>query len=234
MHARFTDTDLLAIWDLGSDRGPIDRALLLLWTVGDREDDLAAIPLAERDRRLLRFRAASFGDRMDCLAACPACGANVEVTTSAETLAAALPETATTEFRIGPHRIDLRPLDSADLAAVAGCSDLGEAEALLFERSLAAPIPGLLPEERRRLDDAVAAKAEAAELALAMECPDCGNAWTEFLDVARFVWEEIEAAALRLMTEVAELARAFHWSEAEVLALGPRRRRAYLALARAT
>jgi hypothetical protein len=36
------------------------------------------------------------------------------------------------------------------------------------------------------------------------------------------------------MADVAELARAFHWSEAEVLALGPRRRRAYLALARAT
>jgi hypothetical protein len=234
MHDRLTDAELLAAWDLGSARGPIDRALLLLWAAGEREDDLAAISLAERDRRLLRLRAAGFGDRMDCLAACPTCGTGVELTTSAEALAAALPESKAREFRVGVHRIDLRPLDSRDLAAVAGCADRAEAETMLFERSLASPLPDLGPAERRRLDEAVAAQAEAAELALAMDCPDCGNAWTEVLDVARFVWEEFEAAALRLMADVAELARAFHWSEAEVLALGPRRRRAYLALARAT
>jgi hypothetical protein len=234
MPDRLSDAELLAAWDIGSARGPIDRALLLLWAAGDREGDLASIPLAARDRRLLRLRAASFGDRMDCLADCPACGASVEGTTSAEALAAALPEATATEVHVGPHRIALRPLDSADLAAAARCTDVGDAEALLLERSLAGTPPDLGPEERRRLADAIAARAEAAELALAMECPDCGNAWTEVLDVARFVWEEIEAAALRLMAEVAELARVFHWSEAEVLALGPRRRRAYLALARGT
>jgi hypothetical protein len=234
MHDRLSDAELLAVWDIGSARAPIDRALLLLWAAGDREGDLASIPLAERDRRLLRLRAASFGDRMDCLAACPSCEASVEVTTSAEELAAALPEASAAELRIGPHHVALRSLDSADLAAAGSCADLAEAEALLFERSLAGTLPDLGPMERRRLAEAVAARVEAAELALAMECPVCGNAWTEVLDVARFVWEEIEAAAQRLMAEIAELARAFHWSEAEVLALGLRRRRAYLALVRAT
>jgi hypothetical protein len=234
MHDRLTDAELLMAWDIGSARGLIDRALLVLWAAGDREGDLAALPLAERDRRLLRLRATSFGDAMDCLAACPSCGASVEMKASAGALATALPEPTATELRIGPHRIALRPLDSADLAAAAGCVDVGSAERLLFERSVAGTLPDLSTEERRRLDDAMAAQTEAAELALTMECPDCGKAWTEVLDVARFVWEEIEAAALRLMAEVAELARAFHWSEVEVLALGPRRRRAYLTLARST
>ncbi len=234
MHYRLSDAELLSAWDTGSVRGPIDRVILLLWTAGDREGDLAALPLVERDRRLLWLRATSFGDAMDCLAACPSCGASVEMTVSAGALASALPEPTAPELCIGPHRIALRPLDSADLAAAGNCADLADAETILFERSVAGKLPELGTEERRQLDDAVAAETEAAELALAMECPDCGNAWTEVLDVARFVWEEIEAAALLLMAEVAELAHAFHWSEAEVLGLGPRRRRAYLALARGT
>jgi hypothetical protein len=135
MPDRLSDAELLVAWDIGSARGPIDRALLLLWAAGDRERDLATIPLAERDRDLLRLRAASFGDRMDCLAACPSCGTGVEVATSAEALAAALPEATATELRIGPHRIALSPLDSADLAAAAGCTAVADAEALLFERS---------------------------------------------------------------------------------------------------
>jgi hypothetical protein len=234
MSDRLSDAELLSAWDIGSVRGPIDRALLLLWTAGDREDDLASLALVERDRRLLRLRAASFGDAIDCLAACPSCGASVEMIVSARALATALPEPSVAELCIGPHRIVLRPLDSADLAAAGNCADLADAETLLFESSVAGTLSDLGTEERRRLEDAIGAQTEAAELALTMECPDCGKAWTEVLDVARFVWEEFEAAALRLMAEVAELARAFHWSEFEVLALGPRRRRAYLTLARST
>ena len=87
------------------------------------------------------------------------------------------------------------------------------------------PIPRQVvrePESRER----------AAETRLSLDCAACGSSWTEFLDVAAFVWAEFEAAARRLLIDVADLARAFGWSEQEILNLSEIRRGAYLALAR--
>ena len=76
-----------------------------------------------------------------------------------------------------------------------------------------------------------AALAEAdpgAELLLELRCPACESGWWELLDVATFVWTEVEVQARRLLREVHALARAYGWREADVLALSPRRRRLYL------
>ena len=51
------------------------------------------------------------------------------------------------------------------------------------------------------------------------------------MDVGSFVWAELHAHGRRVLREVDVLARAYGWTEAEVLALGERRRAAYLALA---
>ena len=63
-------------------------------------------------------------------------------------------------------------------------------------------------------------------------CPACGAAYVADLDVAGFVWAELRASAQRLLGEVDTLARAYGWTEPDVLALGERRRAAYLELAR--
>jgi hypothetical protein len=89
--------------------------------------------------------------------------------------------------------------------------------------------PGDLPEE---VVDAVAARLAAAdahlETLLDLTCPACGEAWRTELDPATFVWEELRAHALALLDEVDVLARAYGWSEAEILALGAERRRLYV------
>ena len=51
------------------------------------------------------------------------------------------------------------------------------------------------------------------------------------LDVASFVWEELDGWARRLLQDVAVLARAFGWTEEDGVALSPTRREAYLELA---
>ncbi len=51
------------------------------------------------------------------------------------------------------------------------------------------------------------------------------------LDVGALLWERVAQAAPVLLGEVAALARAFGWTEPDVLALGETRRHAYLALA---
>jgi hypothetical protein len=52
------------------------------------------------------------------------------------------------------------------------------------------------------------------------------------LDAAALTWAQVRAAAGRLLGDIADLAAAFGWTEAEVLALPERRRAAYLELTR--
>ena len=52
------------------------------------------------------------------------------------------------------------------------------------------------------------------------------------LDLTDFLWRRVASEAPQLMAEVAELAAAFGWTEAEVVGLGAARRRVYLELAR--
>ena len=65
-----------------------------------------------------------------------------------------------------------------------------------------------------------------------MTCTACGETWSDVLDAAAYLWAEIEAAAHRLLGEVAEIAKALGWSEQEILAMSTSRRRAYLQIAR--
>ena len=67
-----------------------------------------------------------------------------------------------------------------------------------------------------------------AEIALRLGCPCCAQDWTILFDVAEHLWQEVDAWARRLLSEVHVLASFYGWSEAEVLALPPRRRRFYL------
>ncbi|MHA6262313.1 hypothetical protein ACXYMO_03850 [Arenibacterium sp. CAU 1754] len=220
---------VLAAWEAGVRRGPLDRALTLLWAGGQGEV-AADLPLSERDRRLLDLRAATFGPGLDCMATCPECGAEVELSLDAGMLAGALAAPNGSAVRVGGRDIALRPLTSRDLAAAQGV----EAEALPgFLRARLAPDSGTLAEtDTKALDAEIEAQAAAAEALCRLFCPDCGADWREAFDIAAHFWSEVEAAAYRTLGEVAELARTYGWSEPEILALSPVRRSVYLRLAR--
>jgi hypothetical protein len=67
-----------------------------------------------------------------------------------------------------------------------------------------------------------------ADIHLALNCPSCEHKWMAPFDIVAFLWREISAAARRLLREVHTLASAYGWTESEILALSPVRRRAYL------
>ena len=67
-----------------------------------------------------------------------------------------------------------------------------------------------------------------AETILSLDCPACGYAWEETIDIATFLWSEVEARAKRLLVEVHTLASAYGWSEQEILSLSEPRRSVYL------
>lgn len=221
MQYRLSASGVLAAWETGYPRRPLDRALTLLWAAGAAEDgDPADLPLAERDRRLLWIRAGTFGTSLSARATCPDCGVELEMELEASVLAEALPAAADDQV--------LRPITSRDLAAMA---ELPEAEMVAgLCRRLA---PGNMTEtEVEMLGRAIEEQAGAAELSTRVTCSECGAGWTEAMDVASYLWAEVENAALALLGEVAELAVAYGWSERETLSLSPARRAAYLSRAR--
>jgi hypothetical protein len=230
--------DLLRAWELGSARHPIDRALTLLWAAApDEAEALPRLSLGERDARLLALHRATFGDRMDCLANCPRCGATVELALSSDALHQ---PTADLPALVRHDGIDIvvRSLDSRDLAAAAEAPDQDAAERLLFERAVVSASgaggelsPTALPEgARAAVADLLAARDAAADIELRLACTECGAQWDAVLDVGRFVWTEVESEARRLLTEVGLLARSYGWSEAAILDMSAYRRRFYLEL----
>ncbi len=217
MPSRMTSSNLLAAWETGAARRPLDRALAVLWAAAAGGGDPAGLPLAERDRRLLAVQAKTFGTVMGARATCPSCGMELEMELDPRVLAGSLDTDD-----CGP----LRPLTSRDLAAAAAAGD----PAAALRARIAGP--DLDPDAAAAADRAIAEAAERSELSTHLTCADCGAEWTETLDVPAFVWAEVEAAAVGLLNEVAELAAAYGWAERDILAMSPSRRSAYLARAR--
>jgi hypothetical protein len=234
-----TPERLLDVWERGQGHGPTVRALALL-SVAEPEaawEDLGALPLGERDRRLLALREETLGRAIDGVARCPACNEPLDVALDARELRSGA-EPAPLPRRVSRDGVELRfrPVNSHDLLAAERCAGVEEARRLLAGRCLLEARRGDLPvaeadlseEDLQALASGLAEADPGAELLLELRCPACGHAWDELLDPASFFWAELDVQARRLLREVHALASAYGWREADVLALSPRRRRLYL------
>jgi phage-related baseplate assembly protein len=205
------------------------------------EAELASLPLGRRDALLLRLRSQLAGETLEATAACPACGEVVEFAAAAGALLAREGDPAPPQpVELDGFVVEWRPPDSRDVAAAAEAGDEAGAERVLLARCVtsaagpdgaldAAALPAAV---RGAVAEAMAAADPLAEVLVDVVCPACERAFVADLDVAGFVWAEIREEARRLLHEVDVLARAYGWTEAEVLALGRGRRAAYLRLAR--
>ncbi len=234
-----TPERLLDVWERGQGYSPTVLALALLSAAEPEAawEGLGALPLGERDRRLLALREETLGRRLEGVASCPACGEPLDVSLDARELLAGA-ETGLLPERVSRDGLDLRfrPANSHDLLAAERCAGVEEARLLLAGRCLLEawrgdrPVAaaGLAEEDLEILAAGMAEADPGAELLLELRCPACGHAWEERLDVASFFWAELDVQARRLLKEIHLLARAYGWREADVLALSPRRRRFYL------
>lgn len=231
--------ELLDLAERGAGMGPARRALLTLCAYHpDADPDaIAAAALSARDRALLAARARQFGARMTAQDACGACGAQIELTLRAEDIGlgprpgeAPFPPAPCGAWSDGADDIPLRAISAGDAAAAETAARAGDdAAAALLSR--AAPGAARIPPDA--LDAALEALDPDAAVELSLACPVCAQTSLRAFDAAAFFWRELEARAPRILLDVADLARAFHWSERDILALPPARRAFYLAQARA-
>jgi hypothetical protein len=64
----------------------------------------------------------------------------------------------------------------------------------------------------------------AADLA----CGLCSHVWKAPLDIAAALFRDIDSWVLDQLGDVHRIASAYHWSERDILAMSPQRRRFYL------
>ncbi len=67
-----------------------------------------------------------------------------------------------------------------------------------------------------------------AVIQMSLTCSACAHNWPLTFDIISYLWIEIDRWARHTLREVAQMAYAFGWSESDILALSPHRRKLYL------
>ena len=113
-------SDLLALWETGSPRHGLDRALLLgaLARPDLPTARLADLPLGVLNEALIRLRSALFGHRIEAWVECQHCGERLELVLDSDTLLSeAVESDARPDLEVAGFRF--RAPCTRDLAAVA-------------------------------------------------------------------------------------------------------------------
>lgn len=200
--------------------------------------------MGARNAALLELRARLFGNVQPLRCNCPTCGATAEFAVDCDalsrTLVPASDASRVQQLVADGYRIEFRLPDADDLRAVSRCTadDDGFVQALLERcvthcaRDDGGPCdPTALPVA---VADALSSRMEelepGASVSFDLSCPECGERWSASMNVGDVLWSELQSRAERLLFDVDTLARAYGWSEDQVLSLSPTRRAAYLQL----
>jgi hypothetical protein len=240
-----TAADVVRVWELGRERAPWYRGLLLLAPgYPDRTfRELAALTVGRRNIALFGLRERLFGSELSAVVACPHCGERSEFDARVDELcpykpfaeAASLPAP---EFGLAMAGTQLRCrcLTSDDLARVPPEHPGIAANPLLLQRAVLEaraegveiPAQSLSDAVLGAIAEAVVENDPASELMIAVDCAGCGYAWSAPLDPVSFLWTEIANAAQRLLNDVHLLAGAYGWREPDILSMSAVRRKFYL------
>ncbi|MEU6005074.1 hypothetical protein [Streptomyces sp. NPDC047453] len=230
---------LLATWEAGLAEARAGRALLLHGTARPDLDaaTLPAVPLGERESDLFALRRALFGERMQVRLECHACGTDMEFELDAGEFARSLAKPGQPVVRLTEDGWDVtfRLPAAADLTTAARAAD---PRAALLAGCLVSAVHDGTPRTadalpapvQRRIAEAVEAADPGSDVTLNAGCPECGTATRAELDIVSYLWTELDAWAREVLLDVHLLATAYGWSEPEILALSPLRRRYYLEL----
>ena len=242
--------ELLSVWERTRDHPPAFQALPLLSAAAPEypADELARLSIGQRDACLLTLRELLFGPRLNGVTACPECHQRLELAFSVAEVrveptpvSAGEPAEAMTLTSDG-YRVRFRLPSSLDLASLDPDSEADQAREHLLGRCIESVVreeAGGGQEDPAGLPQAVVtaiaeymnAADPQADTRLALSCPECHHEWQAMFDIATYLVAEIDELVGHLLREVHGLARAYGWREADILAMTPARRRAYLELA---
>ena len=214
--------ELLALDGAGT---PARTMAALAARLVDGVDDWLALPAVDLAAAALLVRRAWIGPTIRTDAFCPGagCGAQIDIA-----------------FSIDDYLAHHRPRPFRGAAEVEpGVYELAGARFrvptvgdLLAGRLLDCIEEEVPPATARRIERALEALAPPLAGELAGTCPECGATVELWFEPVDYVLAELRDASAALLQHVHELALAYHWSEAEILALDRGRRTGYVELVR--
>ncbi len=228
-------------WDRGKKAPAFQRPLALLSVAlpDANPADLVDLSLGRRDAMLLDLRSKTFGAALTSYTSCAHCQATLHFELDAEEILAEGAQTRgelTGSVDQAGFEIRFRPPTTRDMAATAACGSIDEGRAVLLDRcvveamkdgvSLApSELPAGLVEE---IGEQIEGMDPLIEVPVNLSCSSCDGDTSVVLDIGAFFWEEVAAAAERLLYDVFLLARSYGWKERDILAMGAARREYYL------
>ena len=243
MESGLTARKLLDIWELGLLDHPFNRALRLL-AVAHPEwspEQWQEMPIGQRDGCLLNLREVLFGPNLNCVTICPNCSERLEIglnTVQIRGVQSESPNSGPHSVAVEEFELQFRLPNTSDLLSITNVSDATPARRMLFERCILQAKRNGGPVQVADLPDQVVdATANRmseidplADVQIALTCPACSHPWSATFDIASYLWVEVNSWASRILDEVHQLASAYGWSEADILALSPMRRQLYLGM----
>lgn len=215
-----------------------------LWLAGRRRTDLPAAVLetlvlnagmvhggedpahwliGDRNRAIISVLCAGYGAPDELWARCPDCDEMHEVPFNPSWILDQVPQgPAGVGFaaQTDAGEIELRLPVGADLTALGDAADAANA---LLARCASRVAPELGPV----LEEEITARDPCAELRFGLTCVGCGSKFSGNLDPLALLLTEMDRNG-GVLAEIDHLARVYHWTEADLLALPAWRRRLYL------
>ncbi|MEE4109124.1 MAG: hypothetical protein V2I24_07250 [Halieaceae bacterium] len=211
-----TGSVILDIYARGRSADPVGRAALLCAAGGG---DASRMSIGDVDRTIWQWFKATFTGSHDAVMGCGTCGEQVEFT---------LPD----DFEIPARSVQAGQLELAYRGSTyrlrLPCLNDVQGGALARE-ALADGAPWQDPGFEAAAQTALLEADPGLKVDLELACAACGAVQLQTLDVAGFAWARLEQSAQRVVKEVARLARAFGWSEAELTSMSQARRALWLA-----
>lgn len=238
----------LQAWEQASGRPPVAREIALACALGaDTSETMLSRRVGAFHRLLLQYHQELFGPTAQAVARCPNCSTLSEFSfDTGEFLPAEETQTPRNDLSIHGYQLSVRLPNLADLLAAGSAGRAGEgveaARECLINRcvlgatrdDLEIPVQSLPSETVLALAARLAESDPLGEIEMLVSCPQCRCSWSERFDIAAFVWSGLETSVSEILRDVHVLARAYGWSEREILAQSPERRRAYRAMVEST
>ena len=232
-------SQLLDVWEQGFGRAPAEQALILLAVACPdlSPDQLAGLPIGRRDTRLLTLHEWTFGTRLQGLVVCPKCAEQLELDlqpTDIHVDSQPADGLQILSLEMDGYQVQFRLPNSTDL--ITGEQHVDALRHHIFERCLLSARRGKKAMDPARLPEPIVAAIvekmagadPQADITFSITCPACGHAWQAIFDIVSFFWREVTAWSHRILHEVHQLASAYGWREADILAMSPWRRQCYL------
>lgn len=213
------------------------RTVQRIGSVPSTEDAVRGLCAGDRESLVWQVWRLTWGDAVDVVVGCDACGEKLDVRLDAAQAAAASGEVPLGPLReqVGGRAVTFRVPTGADLEEAGDAPDERSGVSRLLRR-LVTDVDGgpAGPDDLDRLAGPLAERLAdldpGAETWVRTVCPACGADLASLVDPVALVSEEVARGARGLLQEVHLLASTYHWTEDVILSLPTPRRRRYLDL----